>query len=460
MSVLDRKTSRRDLLRMAAAAALAGAAGSIVSACAAPAAPSQGEAPASGQASTQEPVTITYWDWWPMTTGPAGRMFEALPAAFAQVEPNIELNLQNVPFGEYFTKFMAAHAAGDVPDVLHSSVDFGRAFFDRGAIIDLTPFIETTATMARDQFLPGALHQATKGAAQYGVPGEGPDHDTIFYNTDYFAEAGLPTEREAVMEWNWNDFTEAAAALAIRDGDGNVTRSGFLVPVPGHHELAYWAGCQGGSFYNEDETGVAFHENNGAVDGLNWWLELQEKVSQPLTPERQDYQQFLQGTTAMMQSGPWSYAQIAEEAPDLNWSAMLIPAKPVEGGQISTSIWNNMLVMPTQAKDQNAGWAFLTYWCGLEWMLKRLEIGSWMAPRKDFYETSEYKLALENLPVLTNVPLASEVGTSVAFIENTATQATINPILEAVMIGERDPESAVAEMVEKCNEILAKAGYS
>jgi multiple sugar transport system substrate-binding protein len=387
-------------------------------------------------------------------------MFEALPAAFAEAEPDIELELQNVPFGEYFTKFLAAHAAGDVPDVMHSSVDWGRAFFDRGAIFDLTPWIETTPSMGQDQFLPGALYQATKGAAQYGVPGEGPDHDTIFYNQAYFAEAGLPTEREEVMKWTWTDFTEAATALTVRDASGQVTRSGFLVPVPGHHQVAFWAGCQGGSFYNADETGVAFHENNAAVDGLNWWLELQEKASQPLTPERQDFQQFLQGTTAMAMSGPWDFVTIGDQAPDLQWSAMLVPAKPVDNGQISTSIWNNMLVMPSKAQNQDAAWALLTYWCGLDWMLKRLEIGSWMAPRKDFYETPEYQQALEKMPVLANVPLASEVGTSVAFIENTAIQATINPILEAVMIGERDPESAVAEMVEKCEEILAKAGYA
>ena len=161
----------------------------------------------------------------------------------------------------------------------------------------------------------------------------------------------------------------------------------------------------------------------------------------------------------MAQSGPWDFVPIAEQSPDLNWSAMLIPAKPGENGQISTSIWNNMLVMPAKAQNQEAGWSLLTYWCGLDWMLQRLEIGSWMAPRNDFYETAEYQQALEGMPVLANVPLASEVGTSVAFIESTAIQATINPILEAVMLGERDPESAVAEMVEKCNEILAKAGY-
>ena len=455
MSILDRKTSRRELLQLTATAALVTATSTLVSACTAAVAPTQGE----GQSPAQEGATITYWDWWSMTAGPSGRMFEALPSAFAEVEPTIQLELQNVPFDEYFTKFLAAHAAGDVPDVMHSSVDWGRSFFDRGAILDLTPFIETTPSMARDQFLPGALHQATKGAAQYGVPGEGPDHDTIFYNVDYFAEAGLPTELEEVMNWTWSDFTEAATTLTVRDANGQVSRSGFLVPVPGHHQMAYWAGCQGGSFYNEDETGVAFHENNAAVDGLNWWLELQEKASQPLTAERQDFQQFLQGTTAMAQSGPWDFVQIAEQSPDLNWSAMLIPAKPGENGQISTSIWNNMLVMPAKAQNQEAGWSLLTYWCGLDWMLQRLEIGSWMAPRNDFYETAEYQQALEGMPVLANVPLASEVGTSVAFIESTAIQATINPILEAVMLGERDPESAVAEMVEKCNEILAKAGY-
>jgi ABC-type glycerol-3-phosphate transport system substrate-binding protein len=262
------------------------------------------------------------------------------------------------------------------------------------------------------------------------------------------------------MKWNWNDFTEAAVALTRRDSNGEITRSGFLVPKPMHHQLAYWAGCQGGSFYNKDETGVAFQENGAAVDGLKWWLELLAKASQPIGPERQDFQQFLQGTAAMVQSGPWDYSNVPVQAPNLKWSAMLIPAKPVENGQISTSIWNNMLVVPTKAKHKDAGWKLLTYWCGLDFMLKRLEFGQWMAPRKDFYEAGQYKKAVEALPVLENVRLASEVGTSVAFIENTAISATIDPILEAVMLGELAPEPAVDEMVQKCNEILAKAGYA
>ena len=130
MSILDRKTSRRELLQLTATAALVTATSTLVSACTAAVAPTQGE----GQSPAQEGATITYWDWWSMTAGPSGRMFEALPSAFAEVEPTIQLELQNVPFDEYFTKFLTAHAAGDVPDVMHSSGDWGRSFFDRGAI--------------------------------------------------------------------------------------------------------------------------------------------------------------------------------------------------------------------------------------------------------------------------------------------------------------------------------------
>lgn len=411
-------------------------------------------------AAPAQKVKIVYWDWWSMTAGASGEMFEYLPKGFAEVEPDIELEMRNVPFAEYFRAFLAAHAAGDVPDVMHSSVDWGRALYDRGAILELTERMEITPSMNVDQFLPGALFQQRKEGKQYGVPGEGPDHDTILYNKAYFEEAGLPSEREEVLQWDWNDFTEAAEALTKRDASGQIARSGFLVAVPTHHHLAFWAGCQGGAFYKTDETGVAFQDNNAAVDGLSWWKDLLDRVSQPIGPERQDFNQFLQGTTAMAMGGPWNYVGIMDGAPDMEWSAMLIPKKPVPNGQMSSAVWNNMLAIPSKGKHPDAGWKLLTYWCGLDFMLERLRIGSWMAPRKDFYDTAEYKAAKEQLPVIENVALAPAVGTSVAFIENEAIQVTINPILQGVMLGEIEPQAAVDEMVQKCDEILAKAGYA
>ncbi|GIV77279.1 extracellular solute-binding protein [Litorilinea aerophila] len=460
MKMLDRKLSRRRFLAISAAST-----GAILAAACAPAqAPSAGSGEVSAPANATQ--TVIYWDWWGPTGSAANQaLFERLPNALQEHRADLELDYQNVPFGEYFRKFLAAHAAGDVPDVMHCSVYWARDFFDRGAILDLMPFIEVTPDLAPEQFIPGSLLQATKGPAQYGVPGEGPDSNQIFFNLDLFEEAGVTTDADEIATWDWNDFTDAAKELTKMDGD-EVVQSGFLVATPTAQTLSVWASCHGVDFYSKNadgiENGVGFNEKNAAVNGLHWFLDMlyESRVSQPIAPERQDWNQFMQGTTAMAQSGPWNYGRLRADVPELNWSTMLWPAAPVDGGHAGTAVWNNMLVIPAKAKSQEAGWGFLEFWCGLDWMLERLAIGDWMAPRKDFYETAEYKAKLEELPILAMVPKASAVGTPLVYIQQSALDAEIQPVLEAVILRQREPEEAVQELVDKGNEILAKAGYA
>lgn len=454
------KLSRRHFLTLSAAAAGAG----VLAACAPTTTPAD-----SGSADTSastEPQTVIYWDWW----GPTGSavnqaLFERLPEALKEYDSTLELDYQNVPFGEYFRKFLAAHAAGDVPDVMHSSVYWARDFFDRQALLDLTPFIEVTPDLAQDQFIEGSLLQAVKGPAQYGVPGEGPDSNQIFYNIDLFEEAGVTTDAEEIATWEWADFTEAAKALTKMDGD-QVVQSGFMVATPNAQTLSVWASCHGVDFYSRNadglENGVGFNEKDAALNGLSWFLEMlnEAQVSQPITPERQDWNQFLQGTAAMAASGPWAYGRTRADVPELNWSTMLWPAAPVEGGKQGTAVWNNMLVMPSKGANQDAGWQFMEFWCGLPWMIERLAIGEWMAPRKDFYETSEYQAKLEELPILEMVRIASAAGTPLVYIQQSALDAAIQPVLEAVMLQELSPEEGVAQIVAEGNEIMADAGYN
>ncbi|MEM7128844.1 MAG: extracellular solute-binding protein [Chloroflexota bacterium] len=449
--------SRRRFLALSAMSVGAG----LLAACA----PVSDSGAGDGAASS-EPQTVTYWDWW----GPSGSevnaaLFERLPVALTEANPDLELDYQNVPFGEYFRKFLAAHAAGDVPDVMHSSVYWARDFYDKEALHDLTPFVEVTPDLARENFLDGALLQATKGAAQYGVLGEGPDSNQIFFNIDLFEEAGVTTNADEIAQWTWDDFTAAAKELTKMDGD-DVVQSGFMVGTPGAQNLSVFASCHGVGFYSKNadgiENGVGFNESNAAVNGLNWYLDMlyETVVSQPIAPERQDWNQFIQGTTAMASSGPWQYGRLRGDVPELNWSTMLWPAAPVDGGKQGTAIWNNMLVMPSRGANQDAGWAFLEFWCGLGWMLERLEIGDWMAPRKDFYETPEFKAKLDELPILEMVPKATAAGTPLVYIQQSALDEAIRPVLEAVILQQETPEVAMDQLVTTGNEIMAKAGYA
>lgn len=468
MNISKDKLSRRRFLKLSVSTVGMGLLASCVPASpvveeSAPAAASEAVEAAPPGSETQ---TITYWDWWGPTGSAANQaLFERLPDALKEAQPDLELNYQNVPFGEYFRKFLAAHAAGDVPDVMHSSVYWSRDFFDKDAIEDLRPFIDVTPDLAPDKFIEGSLYQATKGPAQYGVPGEGPDSNQIFFNVDLFEEAGVTTDPEEIAQWDWLDFTEAAKTLTKIEND-EVVQSGFLVGTPTAQTLSVWASCHNVHFYakNADgiENGVGFNDANAAVNGLHWFLDMlyKDRVSQPIAPERQDWNQFMQGKTAMAQSGPWQYGRLRADVPDLNWSVMLWPAAPVEEGHQGTAVWNNMLVMPAKAKNREAGWSFLTFWCGLDWMKERLAIGDWLAPRKDFYETSEYNQKFEELPALAMVPKASGIGTPLVYIQQSALDNAIRPVLEAAILQQEDPESAIARLVDECNEIMAKAGYA
>ena len=315
MKDLRNRVSRRDFLRLSAVTALSGIGASALAACA-PAPESSGDMAGEAPAAAQQ--TITYWDWWgPAANETSKALFDRLPVALGESNPELELNYQNVPFGEYFVKFLAAHAADDAPDVMHSSVYWARDIYDKGALLDLTPSIDVTPDLAPDNFLDGALLQATKGPAQYGVLGEGPDSSQIFFNTDLFEEAGVTTDPDEIAQWGWADFTEAAKELTKRDGD-EVVQSGFLVATPTAATLSIWASCHDVGFYSKNDAGIedgmGFNEKNAAVNGLNWYLDMLHvhQVSQQIAPERQDWAQFQQGKAAMAHIRPleiWHVAQ-------------------------------------------------------------------------------------------------------------------------------------------------------
>ncbi|MDE0079211.1 MAG: hypothetical protein OXO50_16955 [Caldilineaceae bacterium] len=58
------------------------------------------------------------------------------------------------------------------------------------------------------------------------------------------------------------------------------------------------------------------------------------------------------------------------------------------------------------------------------------------------------------------VPLASAAGTPLVYIQQSALNAAMKPILEAAILQEMEPEAAIDQLVDECNQIMADAGYS
>jgi ABC-type glycerol-3-phosphate transport system substrate-binding protein len=185
--------TRRTLLGSAAAAGI-GAITGKTSTLAAPAA-IQGD-----------PVTLRFMTHNTLEK-PAGDVLKEIIAEFEAENPDIKIQIEEVPNADILTKLTAYAEGDDLPDVIDGQ--FGLAsFINLDAALDITEMVD--AEGLRESFIPVAL--------QAGIDSEGrilglpfyTGTDALYYRLDHFEEAGLDP---AAPPTTWAELAEAAQAL-------------------------------------------------------------------------------------------------------------------------------------------------------------------------------------------------------------------------------------------------------
>jgi ABC-type glycerol-3-phosphate transport system substrate-binding protein len=91
------------------------------------------------------------------------------------------------------------------------------------AFLDLTPLMAADPTFDAADFWPGIMDACRAAGVQVGLPFRA-NASLIFFDKAAFDAAGLPHPEPG---WNWEDFRQAAQALAISDGE-QTARYGFV----------------------------------------------------------------------------------------------------------------------------------------------------------------------------------------------------------------------------------------
>jgi multiple sugar transport system substrate-binding protein len=212
----SKSLSRRGFLRIAAA----GIGGAVLVACgqtaapaaaptAAPAAEAPTAAPVQGNTAQTE---ITFW-WWDA----AGQIWAD---EYAKVKPNVKVTFVNTPFADAHDKLLTSFASGSgAPDV--ASLEIGRVggFTAKGGLVDLKSAPFDAGKYEKDMVAYKWKQGSTTDGRLVAMPWDiGPAG--VWYRTDLFEAAGLPTEPEAVEELisnttgkKWEDFFALAKDL-------------------------------------------------------------------------------------------------------------------------------------------------------------------------------------------------------------------------------------------------------
>jgi len=190
-------------------------------------------------------------------------------ALFNEVYPDIQVTETFVPFGDIWTRNLAAVAAGSgMPDVI---VEDRPSLKDRAAN-DIASSLGDLATrdgITGDAFWPFTWEEATTAeGVPYGLPYE-TDIRVLYYNKAAFIDAGLHPDSPPT---NWDELATAADALDVVDGD-ELTRVGFF-PAFGNIGLVDWAWNNGGEWQDADFNPTFTRpENVAALEWMKGWAD-------------------------------------------------------------------------------------------------------------------------------------------------------------------------------------------
>lgn len=160
--------------------------------------------------------------WTNLTTASQADVIRKQIDACLKDTPQVTAKLETVPFGNMYTRLIAAAKKGDVPNLMNTLEGAVAFLLAQNAILPLDDVVDT---IGRNDFRQSYLNAVQKDGKTWGVP-DWALHQEVWYRKDLLEKAGLPVPR------SWEELLAAAKALTKdNDGDGRTDVYGFAVPL-------------------------------------------------------------------------------------------------------------------------------------------------------------------------------------------------------------------------------------
>ncbi|MCI9635528.1 MAG: sugar ABC transporter substrate-binding protein [Hungatella sp.] len=288
-------------------------------------------------------------------------------------ETGIEVEIQMVPWDQYWTLLEAGAQGGDLPDVFWMHSNYSQKFMSNDILLDLTDKVAQSSTVDMANYYQDIAELYQYDGKIYGIP---KDYDTIglWYNKTMFDEAGISYPDET---WTWDTFAEAAEKLTKADG----SQYGFTSPASfnqdGYYNLIY---SMGGSVLSEDKTKSMWNSEE-TVAAMNWWydnLVTKAMPTQQVMAENTPDVMLGSGKAAMVFEGSWMIAAMkGNEYIVSNCDVAVLP-KAEDGTRIS--IYNGLgwsAAADTAHPDE--AWKLIEYLGSEKAQKKQAELGVTMS---------------------------------------------------------------------------------
>ncbi|RLQ90308.1 ABC transporter substrate-binding protein [Planomicrobium sp. Y74] len=405
-----------------------------------------------GQTNEEGKTVVDFWSFW----GSEIRrpIIDKIVADFNASQDEIEVKHTYSPWGDIWTKELAAIAAGNPPDVVINDINATAIRGKENQAMNLSEFIDDDFS---DKFYPELWNATLYEGDSYGIPFN-TDTRVLFYNKDTFEEVGLDPEDPPET---WEELEEYAAKLDVKNGD-DYDRLGFY-PLWGVGYDVWLLNANGENYFGADNNVDTVNINTETnVEVLNWLKSWRDRIGEDVVNSYQaqiDSQQgnpFFSGDLAMLVQQPTFYTQISEYAEDLNFGVAPLPEYEPGNGHTS---WGGGFVaeIPEGSSDPEAAWEFIEYLTGAEaqeyWAVQNfdnvanIEAAEAAAQSDEFSEEGQmvYQIAVESMEntLLTPAP-----------VEAPGFYNYINPHVDEFFLGSMTAEEALAQAQADVEDLI------
>ncbi len=273
---------------------------------------------------SNEPVDLRFTVW----TGSEAHlnMLNGIAAAYQEMHPNVSIQFDTIPFGDYISKLTLQLAGSNPPDAGWLLETSAPTFVNSGVLTDLKPVLDNPEYDYSD-LSESATQLWVKDNTVLGVPFSTSPF-IILYNKDLFETASVPTPEELLAngEWTWEKFAEVAQTISEATPDGVYgydTIDGQGYETRNWHTLVPIIRSYGGDAWDTAGT-TCLMNTPEAIEAVQLYHDMVYKTKGAVPPGEQA--DFYSGSAGM------TTAQISRvsklEDADFEWGLAPLPTGP------------------------------------------------------------------------------------------------------------------------------------
>ncbi|WP_251551245.1 ABC transporter substrate-binding protein [Neobacillus muris] len=315
-----------------------------------------------GSSTGEKKVKISYLTHW---AAPQVEQLKSAIKEYNKIEPNVEIEVRAVPFGNLLTTLTTQSTGSGAPTITSIyELWLPQLVNDKIA----APIPAELESEVQSNYPEGIINAITINGKVYGFPNE-VNLYALNYNERLFKEAGI-----AAPPKTWDELVDAAKKLTKKDASGKITQQGFGIITSWNSGVVHpWLSLlysNGGELLGSDHMPVLDSKEVKETTELYQKLIFDEKTTDPsmsianASTTGPYLDNFANGKTAMIIMANWWQSALEDSMGDkfADIKTAPIPVGPSGSGSHSVSYsWLTSVNAKADQSQQEAAWKFLKW---------------------------------------------------------------------------------------------------